>query len=144
MLPSSAPIFTGDTFYLSNNAQLRILAEDPTPGLSQRWFAGMYFDAQHGIWDGVQGTITATGAVTPGAGGVPISTISFVGQFWAWPAYENVYFTGQVYGNGYNPNQLPNCQSNWMDGTLTVSGWLGYSFGSSSYTTGTDWNGCIS
>jgi hypothetical protein len=148
LLPSSAPILTGDTFYFRPGGQYRdvgqpvILAEDATPGLSTRAFAGQFWDFQHGMSLFVSGTITATGAVTPGMyGGVPISTITFVGVDWFWPFYETVAFTGQVYGSGYNPYlpQLPGLpNTNSMDGTLAEYGWLGYGFSWSSYAVGCD------
>jgi hypothetical protein len=147
LLPSSAPIFTGDTFYVGNHTaqpdRLIISWESPGAGLSTRYFTGLYLDDVRGLADWVGGSITATGAVTPGSYGVPISTITFsgtsVGGFSTF--FESVSFTGQVYGSGYSPNG--GCQFNSIDGTLSEWGWLGRSgFWSSSYVSGNE--GCIS
>jgi hypothetical protein len=165
LLPSSAPILTGDTFYLNNSTatpdRLTIVSEDATPGLSARSFVGTYQDTAHGFVDQVSGKITATGAVTPGVDGVPISTISFSGsgipsgsgiRRLAYPR-ESLSFTGQVFGSGYDPRMSQNCQSNSIDGTLAESvSYLRYRFGGgfywsastwSAFTSGSDWYQCI-
>jgi hypothetical protein len=149
LIPNAAPIFTGDTFYLSNHTshpdQLRVLWESPDSGLSTRQFQGVFVDNLRGMGEVVVGTITGTGAVTPGPGGVPISTITFRGSMFSLSAYyqESVSFTGQVYGSGYNPNQC-NLYGNTIDGTVTEWGVQGgYWFMSTTFTQGTDWSACI-
>jgi hypothetical protein len=148
LLPSGAPLLTGDTFYLSNHAsdpdKLIILSEDAAPGRSTRSFVGLYLDNQHGFTDVVSGTITATGAVTPGMNGVPISTISFIGSAYYAPGFfETVSFTGQVYGAGYNPSLSANCQANSIDGWLTEWVALGSTFYARTFEPGSDWYQCI-